>query len=143
MKVAAIVPAAGDGRRLGSRAPKPFVVVHKKPILVWTITHLKKAFRFREIILVAKSTRIASTQALLHRYWLESVRVVPGGKTRAESVLKGLDEVSADCDLVLVHDVARPLVQPKTVKAVLRAAGSKGAAICALPIADTVKKVSN
>jgi 2-C-methyl-D-erythritol 4-phosphate cytidylyltransferase len=65
--------------------------------------------------------------------------VVLGGDRRRDSVRAGLVAL-ADCDLVLVHDGARPLVTPELIETVLTAAAETGAALCAVPVTDTVKR---
>ena len=70
------------------------------------------------------------------------VTVVEGGGTRQESVSRGLAAVPADSALVVVHDAVRPFITRALIDAVLGAARATGAAICALPIAETVKRVS-
>lgn len=67
--------------------------------------------------------------------------VVSGGPTRQESVRIGLEAVSGDVDVVVVHDGVRPLITRRLLDAVVRAATESGAAICALPITETVKRV--
>lgn len=67
--------------------------------------------------------------------------VVSGGAERADSVRSGLAVVPARSGLVLVHDAARPLVLPRDIEAVIRAAGRHGAAVLAEPMSDTVKRV--
>ncbi len=70
----------------------------------------------------------------------ERLRVVPGGATRADSVYAGLARLRDDCDIVLVHDAARPFVSRETIDAVVEvAAGGRGAVPC-IPLTDTVKR---
>ncbi|MBI2218008.1 MAG: 2-C-methyl-D-erythritol 4-phosphate cytidylyltransferase [Candidatus Rokubacteria bacterium] len=69
------------------------------------------------------------------------VLVVPGGAERQDSVVRGLEAVPASFDLVLVHDAVRPFVSGALIDRVIDAARETGAAICALPIAETVKRV--
>ncbi len=67
--------------------------------------------------------------------------VVAGGRTRQDSVWLGLQAVPDDAQIVVVHDAVRPLITRKLVDAVVAAAEASGAAICALPVAETVKRV--
>ena len=141
MKVAAIIPAAGQGRRLGSKTFKPFVRIFGKPLLVHTLESLKESFNFSEIIIATAPSRLEETLGLLRRHRIRGVRVVLGGKSRAESVRNALFTVSGDCEWVLVHDAARPFVDRSQVKKLLRAALMTGAAILAAPVTATVKRV--
>jgi 2-C-methyl-D-erythritol 4-phosphate cytidylyltransferase len=67
--------------------------------------------------------------------------VVAGGATRQESVWQALQAAPHDVDVVLVHDAVRPFIDRRLIDAVVAAAAAHGAAICALPIAETVKRV--
>lgn len=141
MKVAAIVPAAGEGRRLKTRQSKAFVAVFGKPLVIHTLLALKRAFHFEEIVLVIARSQEKKFQKLLKRFRLHDIRLVYGGGTRAESVRNGLMSVSNRCDWVLVHDAARPLVSARLVKNLLKAAKKHPAVILALPVNQTVKRV--
>ena len=140
MRVAAIVPAAGKGRRLKTRQPKPFVPVLGSPLLIHTLRNLKKAFSFSEIILAANPAALKAIRRLLARHKIKGVRIVRGGKTRAESVRNALWNVSPACDWVLVHDAARPLVSRALVGRLLKRVRRSGAVISAVPVSSTVKK---
>jgi 2-C-methyl-D-erythritol 4-phosphate cytidylyltransferase len=67
--------------------------------------------------------------------------VVAGGGTRQESVWNALQALPTDAEIVLVHDAVRPFIDRRLIDAVTAAAAAYGAAICALPIAETVKRV--
>jgi 2-C-methyl-D-erythritol 4-phosphate cytidylyltransferase len=139
--VSAIVPAAGQGIRLGCSLPKAFVSVAGKPLLEHTLLNLSKAFRFDEIIIAVSAKHIGRAEKLAAHTGLGNVRVVRGGATRAESVLNALRTVRNSSALVAVHDAARPLVSKRLVKALVAAAAECGAAIAALPATATVKRV--
>ncbi len=141
MKVAAIVPAAGLGKRLKTKRLKPFVEILGKPLLAHTLVNLKKSFHFEEIILAVSPSQSGKIHRLLQRFGLSDVKVVVGGKTRAASVRNGVKGVSKDCGWVLVHDAARPLVTKALVKRLISSAKKSGAAICGLPATATVKKI--
>ena len=85
--------------------------------------------------------QISHGKRWLERFHFRKIRVVAGGKTRAESVRNALARVSDECDWVLVHDAARPLVSAALVRRVLEGAKQTGAAIAALPAHATVKRV--
>ena len=141
MKIAAIIPAAGQGRRLKTRRLKALIAVLGRPLLVHTLMGLRRSFRFHEMIVVAPADQIEKFKNILRRYSLNSVRVIRGGRTRAESVRNGVEKVSETCEWVLVHDAARPLVNRRLVHRLIRSAKKTGAAILAVPVTSTVKKV--
>jgi 2-C-methyl-D-erythritol 4-phosphate cytidylyltransferase len=72
----------------------------------------------------------------------DALTLVAGGSERSESVAAGLDALPADCSIVLVHDAARPFVEPGVIDAVIREARSGVAAVAAVPVTDTIKEVS-
>ena len=137
--VAAIVPAAGAGRRLAKKTLKSFVKILGKPLLAHTLQALKKTFPYKEIIVAVKPSQLNRTLRIFRRYRLGRTRVVKGGRTRAESVANALRHVSEDCGWVLIHDAARPLVSAGLVRRLLAAAGKTGAAIATIPVTSTLK----
>ncbi len=140
MKIAAVIPAAGHGKRLKSIMPKALVSVLGQPLLVHTLKGLKKSFRFHEIIVAVPANRVENFKNILKRHSLTGVRVIRGGRTRAESVRNGVWNVSEACEWVLVHDAARPLVNKRLVRRLIRSAKKTGAAIAATPVTSTVKR---
>lgn len=142
MRTSALVPAAGKGARLGSKIPKQFLVVSGKPILIWTLETLAKAYPFQEIIVAADPSRHTFIQKWTRKARLGSVRLVRGGATRSESVRRALESVSPKSQYVLVHDAARPLASPALIQKTLLAARKTGGAICAIPESSTVKRVN-
>ena len=136
-----MVPAAGKGKRLGTRVPKPYLRVLGKPLFIHTLRALQKAYPFREIVLVVDASRTARARSELVRYGLRKVRLARGGATRAESVRNGLLALRPGTQLVAVHDAARPLVSPVVMRRTITAAKKAGAAICVLPVSSTVKRL--
>lgn len=141
LKVAALIPAAGRGKRLGLKRPKVFLSVNGKPMLVHTLERLIGAFPFVETVVAVDAASVKSTNAILKRHGLSRVRVVRGGRTRSESVKRALGALNAGADWVLVHDAARPLVSRAVVRRTIEAALKTGAAICAVPATATVKRI--
>jgi len=141
--VAVVIPAGGVGARLGRRTPKQFLTLAGAPILVATVRHFARHPRVNGIVVAAPASHVEHARRVLGRLRGASIAVVVGGDTRQESVSRGLAVVSADTKLVVVHDAVRPFITASLIDAVLVAAGATGAAICAVPIAETVKRVSN
>ena len=141
MKIAAVVPAAGLGKRFRSKIPKLFVSLHGKPLLVHTLQRLIRCFNFEEMVVLVGQADLKNVQRLLKRHGLGEVRLVVGGVTRADSVRRGVENVSKNCDWILVHDGARPFVDKKLVLNTILAAKITGAALCAEPVTSTVKRV--
>ena len=141
MKVGAIVPAAGVGKRLKAHLHKLFVPLAGRPILFWTLSILGKSPAIHEIVVAVHRSDIAATRRLVARARLpKAIRVVAGGATRTESVFNGLRALSKEIQWVIVHDAARPLVDLQVVASVVEAARVHGAAIAAVPVVPTVKQ---
>jgi 2-C-methyl-D-erythritol 4-phosphate cytidylyltransferase len=138
--VAVLVPAGGIGARLGTRVPKQFLALGGEPVLVATVRHFRRHPRVAAIVVAAPESHLDRTRRLL-RGRGAPVTVVAGGATRQESVARALDAAPAAADVVVVHDAVRPFLTRALIDAVIAAAQAEGAAICALPIAETVKRV--
>ncbi len=143
MRVVAIVPAAGQGKRLVRKSSKALVSLEKKPILIHTLIALSKIKDIKEIVVVVQRGDISKVENLVNKHRLSKVRkVVAGGVERAFSVKNGLRQIDKNVDLVLVHDGARPLVEKEFVSKVINEAKRFGSAILAVPVKPTIKKVN-
>ncbi|HHV93955.1 MAG TPA: 2-C-methyl-D-erythritol 4-phosphate cytidylyltransferase [Firmicutes bacterium] len=140
-RVTAVVPAAGKGLRMGLESPgKQFADLGGKPVLAHTLTALAAAEAVDGIIVVTGKEQIPLARRLVQDYPVGKVHdIVPGGDTRQESVRLGLSRVPCDTEIVVVHDGARPLVEPVLVNQVIEAAREYGAAGAAVPVKDTIK----
>jgi 2-C-methyl-D-erythritol 4-phosphate cytidylyltransferase len=139
--VAVLVPAGGIGTRLGRRTPKQFLRLGGATILARTLASFLGHPAVRAIVVAAPAEHLARTRRLVARAGRRPVTVVAGGATRQESVWRALQAAPADVDIVLVHDAVRPFIDRRLIDAVVAAAVADGAAICALPIAETIKRV--
>ncbi|HEV8584264.1 MAG TPA: 2-C-methyl-D-erythritol 4-phosphate cytidylyltransferase [Methylomirabilota bacterium] len=135
--VAVLIPAGGTGTRLGRRTPKQFLRVGREAILAATVRHFHRHPRVAAIVVAAPAAHVARARRLLGH----GVQVVAGGATRQESVRLALEASPPGIALALVHDAVRPFITRALIDAVLAAARADGAAICALPVAETVKRV--
>ncbi len=138
--VSAIVPAAGHGKRMRSKESKTLMALNCEPLFLWTLRALIEAYPFRRIIVPTKSKDMKAMRLQVLKAGIKDVVFVVGGRTRAESVEKGLRRIKDNRGLVLVHDMARPLVGRDEVKSVIKAAEASGASILALKSTATVKE---
>lgn len=143
--VAAIIPAAGSGSRMGSTTPKQFLQFGGREIVAYTLDIFETCAAIDEVWLVVPAAhRAFCQQAIVARYGFRKVRdVVAGGVTRQESVWRGLQRVTATSELIMVHDGVRPFVPQDVLCATLGQAARHGAAITAVPVKDTLKRVSS
>jgi len=137
-----VIPAAGRGRRFGSPENKIWAILGGLSVLERTLTAFSTHPRIARIVIAAgedELPRVRETAAKCAGTC--PIDVVPGGETRSASVRCGLDVLSADIDVVLVHDAARPLVSGALIDRVIDATLRTGAAVPGLPLSDTVKRV--
>lgn len=135
--VAVLIPAGGVGARLGSRTPKQFLRLRGEAILAATVRQFRRHPRLAAIVVAAPAAHVVRARRVLG----SGVTVVAGGQTRQESVRLALEAAPPAVRVILVHDAVRPFITRGLVDAVLAAARADGAAICALPVAETIKRV--
>jgi len=142
MKVAAIVPAAGKGRRLKSKIDKPYIRLYGKPIIAHTLSRLSANKHISEIIIAVKKEKLAHFRRdIINRFKIKKARAVAGGRERIDSVYSALKEVSKEIDYILIHDGIRPFITHSLIDASLKAAISNGASVIAVPVKPTLKYV--
>jgi 2-C-methyl-D-erythritol 4-phosphate cytidylyltransferase len=125
----ALVVAAGRGERLGADGPKAFVVLAGRPMLEWSLDALRAASVAQVVVALPEGFEAP-----------EGCVGVRGGAERSHSVRNALAAADPSCDRVLVHDAARPLRSPQTVRDVVAALDHSEAAIAACRVVDTVKE---
>jgi 2-C-methyl-D-erythritol 4-phosphate cytidylyltransferase len=140
-RVAAIIPAAGSGVRLGADVPKAFLALGGLSLL--TRSALAMSAVADILIIAAPADSLVEASVQLSQIDAE-IHIVAGGEHRQESVANALRMVPEDVSIVLVHDAARPLVPIEVTQHVVAAIrnGAK-AAIPVLPLVDTIKRVNN
>jgi 2-C-methyl-D-erythritol 4-phosphate cytidylyltransferase len=140
--IAAILPAAGLGTRMGAEKPKQFLELEGVPIVMLSLRRIASCEQVSQIIVATRGDGIAQLQDRICREpFSQKVRVIRGGDTRQETVALALQEVSDDAELVLVHDAVRPFVTREQIARVIEEARHCHAAILGIPAMDTVKEV--
>lgn len=144
-KISVIIAAAGTSSRMGLNTSKQSLLLDDKPLLSHSIEKFLKLKNLIEIIVVTND--IKATNKIIssprNDTFQVAIKIVPGGKLRQDSVYNGFCEVDELNDLVLIHDVARPLFEISDVEKCIEKAILSGACILALPVVDTIKKVNN
>jgi 2-C-methyl-D-erythritol 4-phosphate cytidylyltransferase len=140
----AVLVAAGRGERLGSDRPKAFAGLAGRPLLAESLERLERSDWVEAIVVVASEGWEEPVILLSEELGAGKVHAaVTGGETRADSVRAGVAEVPEEAAVVLVHDAARPLLAADVIERVVGALGDGwDGAVPALPVADTVKRVS-
>ncbi len=143
MSVCAVVPAGGSGTRMGGKVPKQFLNLNGNPILYYTLKTMQDCGIISELILVVPEKEYDAACA----DWLGNpkivTKVVIGGEKRQDSVYNGFAEVSPQTEIVLVHDGVRPFLSSRMIRESVDAAQKFGAAITAIPVNDTIKRVDS
>jgi len=141
-RIAAIVPAAGLGTRMGAETPKQFLELDGMPLILFTLRRLAASAAITEFFISTRAEDIVSLQDTVAKAGLgRPARVVHGGDTRQQSVANALAQVDSTTEIVLVHDAVRPFVTLEQIERVIVEARTRGAAILGIPAIDTVKEV--
>ncbi len=143
-KVAAIIVAAGSGRRIGAAVPKQLLPLGGKPILQRTLERFQSHPMIDDIIVVLPLQWVDELKRVMIEEWdIDKITAVAaGGAERYESVSAGLDAVDAEADVVMIHDGVRPFVGERLIRESIEAAIKTGAAVVGLPPKDTIKRVA-
>jgi len=143
-KVSVILPAAGQSRRFGDKhTKKQFALLDGRPVWI----HAAERFINREdviqtLLIIAADDREYFQQKFASSAALLGIEVVIGGKERCDSVQNALTRVKEEAELICVHDAVRPCVAEQWIDRVFEKAAQTGAAILAIPITGTLKRVS-
>lgn len=142
--VSAIIPAAGQGTRMKTTVNKQYLSLKGKTILSYTLDVFEKCPLVDEIVVVINANEVeVFRKKVLHRGHYKKIRVVFGGKTRQESVYNGLMALNPKCDLVMIHDGARPLVGESLLIKCIYETLKYNATIVAVPAKNTIKVVNS
>jgi 2-C-methyl-D-erythritol 4-phosphate cytidylyltransferase len=139
--VGAIIAAAGVGRRFGE-GDKLFAPLAGRPLIAHTLMTFEVCRAVDTVVLVLAEENLERGRGLVASAGFDKVAAIcRGGPRRQDSVHLGL-EALPECRWVVVHDGARPLVTAALIEAGLTAAVETGAAIAAVPLADTLKEAT-
>jgi len=141
----AIIVSAGQGTRFGSDGvPKTFRPLAGVPMYVHSVRAFQDVASITGIVLVVIENWLEyAMETAMGEGVRASVEITPGGDTRQASVRAGLARVPVEAERIVVHDAARPLVTPAMVEACLAALKGADAAICAVPLSDTLKNAQD
>lgn len=143
-KVSAIILAAGNSSRFGEK--KQFKKLNGKPIWVYSLNTFIQTKCIDQLILVIPNNSLRplkNSQVFTFLNKQNNIKLVSGGNSRKDSVLKGLGVVKEMNDIVCIHDAARPFVKSSYIKDSIRLCSEFDGAITAIPTVDTVKKAEN
>jgi 2-C-methyl-D-erythritol 4-phosphate cytidylyltransferase len=141
-KTGAVIVAAGSSERMGG-TDKVFAVLDGNQVLARVIEVFQASDRIDDIVIVLNQQNLEEGKRLVSEgKWSKIKDVCEGGKRRQDSVLNGLNCLG-ECEWVIIHDGARPLVTTELIENGLDTAEETGAAIAAIPVTDTIKMAAD
>lgn len=139
MKTQLLIPAAGEGARLGRQGPKALVDLAGMPLLLHTLRCFEPLELVEDAIIVVPPGHGEDFEVALGRGFPRArFRFVEGGAERQRSVASGLARLDEDTEIVVIHDAARPFVTVGSIRGSIEAARISGAATVAVPCIDTI-----
>jgi 2-C-methyl-D-erythritol 4-phosphate cytidylyltransferase len=144
MRLAALVPVVGDGRRRQARLRKPYQLLDGRPVLAHVLERLERCPGIDHVYPIVPQEDLAHVRDGIVKAggFLKVREVLVGGLLRQDSVGKALLRLRDGYDLVLIHDGCRPLVSADLLERTISAAEIHGAAVAAVPVHDTVKTIT-
>lgn len=126
-----------------SKINKQFLMLQNKPVISYTLTAFEQCNEIDEIIVVVASDEMEYFKTnILDKYNFRKVKgLIAGGMERQQSSSNGINSVSQDCEIILIHDGARPFVSQQTIRNCISEAKVYGAVSAGMPSKDTIKVV--
>lgn len=144
MEYIVVLPAAGSGKRMNAGHNKLFLTLRDKPILVHTLEVFEQDPNCTGIWLAVKPEERETIQEMLNNFGITKVKGLPaGGDERQHSVYACIQVAGSESELTLVHDAARPFIEPAVIAGLVEMAKETGAAIAGVKAKDTMKRVLN
>lgn len=138
-KYAAIVLAAGSGKRMNSQVHKQYLIIQDRPVLYYSLKEFQDSAVDEIVLVVGKGEEEFCRREIVDKYGISKVKaIVEGGKERYHSVFEGLKQTS-DADYVLIHDGARPFVNQDIIRRCMQEAQKYQACVVGMPVKDTIK----
>jgi len=143
MEYVVVLPAAGSGKRMGAGQNKLFLKLRSIPILIHTLRVFEQDSTCTEIWLAIKPEERETIKHMLEEFNITKVKGMPNGGAERQHSVNACVQASVGANLILVHDAARPFIDPKVIKELTKRASETGAAIAGVKVKDTMKKVHN
>ena len=143
MSNTAVILAAGLGKRMQAGHNKQFIEICGPSVLTHTLTVFAQIPEIAKIVLVVRAGEEDTCRNMIPEIAESKTVLAIGGKERQDSVHNGIRAITWECEYILIHDGARPLVTEEVIRRTLLAAQNSGAAICAVPVKDTIKQADS
>jgi 2-C-methyl-D-erythritol 4-phosphate cytidylyltransferase len=141
--VGVILVAAGSGSRTGSNELKQFRWVAGKPMLLHSIQTFQARADVAMVVCVLPREHVGDPPPWIFQSDPDRLLLSIGGRERSESVANGLEDLPSECEIVVIHDAARPLVTAETIGRVIEEGRKGNGAVAAVPVTDTLKRVDS
>lgn len=138
-KVIAICLAAGQGKRMGTKVQKQYLLLEEKPVLYYPLKVFQDSFVDEIVLVTGAGEEEYCRKEIVEKYGFTKVTsIVAGGKERYHSVYQGL-QAAGSCDYVMIHDGARPFINEEILARTLECVREYHACVVGMPVKDTIK----
>lgn len=138
-RTAAVILAAGSGKRMGSNTKKQYMLIAEKPVIYYSLKTFQESFVDEIVLVVSPGDADYCKKEIVDKHGFDKVRhIVEGGRERYHSVAIGLDSIPS-CDFVFIHDGARPVVTQDILERAYICVKKYGACVVGMPVKDTIK----
>ena len=139
-----VIVAAGSGSRMKRDINKQFIKLDGKEIIAYTIEKFYKSEDIDDIVIVIKENEEKYfIENIINKYGFDNIKIAYGGKERQDSVYNGIKKLNRNCEIVLIHDGARPFVNEDIIKNSIEEAKENNAVVVGVPVKDTIKVVDS
>ena len=138
-----VIVSAGRGSRMKADINKQILKLKGKEVIAHTIDKFYNNKNIDEIVVVVKEDEADFFRRnIIDKYGYKNIKIAFGGKERQDSVFNGLKAVNERCDIVLIHDGARPFVTDEIIKNSIECAKKNKCVIVGVPVKDTIKIIN-
>ena len=138
-----VIVAAGSGSRMKMNINKQFIKLNDKEIIAHTIEKFYNHKNIDEIVVVIKEEEGSYFKnGILNKYNFNNIKIAFGGNERQDSVYNGLKALNENCEIVLIHDGARPFVSDQIINSCIEEAKNHNAVVVGVPVKDTIKVIN-
>ena len=139
-----VIVAAGSGSRMKRDINKQFIKLDGKEIIAYTIEKFYKSEDIDDIVIVIKENEEKYfIENIINKYGFDNIKLAYGGKERQDSVYNCIKKLNSNCEIVLIHDGARPFVNEDIIKNSIEEAKENNAVVVGVPVKDTIKVVDS
>lgn len=139
-----VIVAAGTGSRMNMGINKQFIKLEGKEIIAYTIEKFYNNSNIEDIVVVVKEDESEFfKKEILDKYNFKNIKIAYGGKERQDSVYNGLKLLDEKCNVVLIHDGARPFVSDKIIDNCIEEVKEHKAIVVGVPVKDTIKVIDS